>query len=119
MLLGTGHDHSADWWALGVLIYEMLTGVPPFYHKNRNMMFLNIEQAKVKWPDQAKHGISITSTAKDLILKLLKKEKNQRLGHAGGSTEVLQHPFFDEINTQELLEKKTKAPFIPEKKDLE
>ena len=43
MLLGTGHDHGADWWALGVLIYEMLCGIPPFYDKNRNMMFLKIE----------------------------------------------------------------------------
>ena len=43
MLLGTGHDHTADWWALGVLIYEMLCGIPPFYDKNRNMMFLKIE----------------------------------------------------------------------------
>lgn len=43
MILGQGHDHTADWWALGVLTYEMLTGVPPFYDKNRNMMFLNIK----------------------------------------------------------------------------
>ena len=52
IILGTGHDHTADWWALGVLTYEMLTGVPPFYDKNRNMMFLNIEKADIKWPDQ-------------------------------------------------------------------
>lgn len=34
MILGTGHDHTLDWWALGVLIYEMIVGVPPFYHQN-------------------------------------------------------------------------------------
>ena len=63
MLLGTGHDHTSDWWALGVLIYEMLTGIPPFYDKNRNMMFLNIERAQIRWPNQEKHGISVSDVA--------------------------------------------------------
>ena len=42
MLLGTGHDQTSDWWALGVLIYEMLTGIPPYYDNNRSLMFLNM-----------------------------------------------------------------------------
>ena len=67
MLLGTGHDKTSDWWALGILIYEMLTGIPPFYDKNRNVMFLNIERAKIKWPDRERHGISVSNDAKDII----------------------------------------------------
>ena len=67
ILLGTGHDQTSDWWALGVLMYEMLTGVPPFYDKNRNMMFLNIERAKLRWPDPQRHGIRISDVAKDII----------------------------------------------------
>ena len=51
IITGQGHDHTADWWALGVLTYEMLTGVPPYYDKNRNMMFLNIEKAEIRWPE--------------------------------------------------------------------
>ena len=39
ILSGTGYSKTADWWALGVLTYEMLAGVPPFYDKNRNLMF--------------------------------------------------------------------------------
>lgn len=34
MIVGSGHDHTLDWWALGVLVYEMIIGIPPFYHKN-------------------------------------------------------------------------------------
>ena len=67
MLLGTGHDHTSDWWALGVLMYEMLTGIPPFYDKNRNVMFLNIERAKIRWPDPQRHGITVSDVAKDII----------------------------------------------------
>lgn len=84
ILLGTGHDHASDWWALGVLMYEMLTGIPPFYDKNRNVMFLNIEKAKLRWPDPQRHGISVSDVAKDIIQKLLMKDKGRRLGAKGG-----------------------------------
>jgi len=53
IITGKGHNHTADWWALGVLTYEMLTGVPPYYDKNRNKMFLNIEKADIRWPEKS------------------------------------------------------------------
>ena len=34
IIIGSGHDHTLDWWALGILIYEMMIGIPPYYHKN-------------------------------------------------------------------------------------
>ena len=103
MLLGTGHDHTADWWALGILIYEMLCGIPPFYDKNRNMMFLKIEQAKLKWPNMQQHGITVSNVAKDLISKLLTKDKTKRLGAQGRGEEVLSHPFFQDIDLNMLV----------------
>jgi hypothetical protein len=48
----------------------MIIGIPPFYDKNRNKMFLNIEQAPIRWPDQQKGGISASTEAQDLILKV-------------------------------------------------
>jgi len=36
MIVGSGHDHTLDWWALGILIYEMIIGIPPFYHRNQH-----------------------------------------------------------------------------------
>ena len=39
MIVGSGHDHTLDWWAFGVLIYEMIVGMPPFYHKNQPTMY--------------------------------------------------------------------------------
>jgi hypothetical protein len=48
----------------------MIIGIPPFYDKSRNKMFLNIEQGPIRWPDQGKHGISVSQEAQDLILQV-------------------------------------------------
>jgi serum/glucocorticoid-regulated kinase 2 len=42
MIAGTGHDFTLDWWALGVLIYEMIIGIPPFYNENKHQMYFLI-----------------------------------------------------------------------------
>lgn len=39
MINGTGHDHTLDWWTVGILIYEMIVGIPPFYNSNNNIMY--------------------------------------------------------------------------------
>ena len=53
MVAGTGHDLGVDWWAVGVLLYEMLVGVTPFYNKNPQMMKSKIQSSKVVFPDKA------------------------------------------------------------------
>ena len=39
MIDGSGHDHTLDWWALGVALYEMIIGLPPFFHSNEEKMY--------------------------------------------------------------------------------
>lgn len=51
MLERKGHDKNVDWWALGILIYELLAGIPPFYNKNVNTMFQNIQYGEILWPE--------------------------------------------------------------------
>ena len=76
----TGHDKGVDWWALGVLIYEMLIGVTPFFNKNKNILLTKIKTAKVVFPDRKRYKIDYSDQMMDLIVKLLDKDKTKRLG---------------------------------------
>lgn len=67
MLIGNGHDYMVDWWALGILLYEMLVGIPPFFHRNKHRMYFLIKESPVNFPDPIKHGIDVPPLAKDLI----------------------------------------------------
>lgn len=53
MVDGTGHDFSVDWWAVGVLVYEMLIGVTPFFNRNKQVLMSKIRHSKVVFPDRA------------------------------------------------------------------
>lgn len=113
MLTATGHDFTVDWWALGVLLYEMLVGIPPFFHRNKHRMYFLIKESPVNFPDPIKHGIEISVDAKDLIKRLLDKNKKKRLGCQGDIQEILQHPFFANLDIEKLLKKQIKPPYLP------
>ena len=114
MIDSSGHNFGIDWWALGILIYEMIVGIPPFYHKNRDHMFHLIKEASIKYPDPKRHGISVSKTAQDLINKLLDKDLDKRLGNEKDFEEVLAHPWFKNINREEVLNKEIEPSFKPD-----
>ena len=58
-----GHDHALDWWAVGVLLYEMIVGLQPFYHKNRNRMFKKIKETEVVFPTRRGEGTRVSKEA--------------------------------------------------------
>ena len=98
MVTQEGHDKAVDWWAIGVLMYEMLIGVTPFFNKNKNMLLTKIKQSKVIFPDRKKYKIDYSDDLMDLIIKLLDKDKATRLGSKGDAEEILSHPFFKDLN---------------------
>jgi len=67
MVAHQGHDKNVDWWALGILIYEMLIGVTPFYNRNRNMLLMKIKNSKIIFPDKTKYRIEYSDEIVDII----------------------------------------------------
>lgn len=114
MIDESGHSYSTDWWSVGVLLYEMLIGIPPFYHKNKQKMYRMIKEKDPRFPDPTKHGIGVSEVAEDLIKKLLDKNPKGRLGCANDANEILDHPFFDEIDVDDLMDGKIKPEYVPD-----
>lgn len=80
MLLNKGHNKMVDWWTLGILLFEILIGIPPFFHKNKHKMYALIMEARVTFPNPEKHRIFISAESQDLINRLLEKNPKKRLG---------------------------------------
>ncbi|KAM7266387.1 hypothetical protein ACFE04_004284 [Oxalis oulophora] len=108
ILLGMGHGATADWWSVGIILFELLVGVPPFNAESPQLIFDNIMNRDIPWP---KVPDDLSYEATDLIDKLLTENSIQRLG-ATGAKEVKAHPFFKDINWDTLA--RQKAMFIPE-----
>lgn len=109
LLLGHGYTKSVDWWTLGVLLYEMLTGLPPFYSEDVNEMYRKILHNPLTFPPE------VQPDARDLLTRLLHREASQRLGYGPhGAAEIKSHPFFTKhIDWNQLLAKKVQPPFKP------
>ncbi|KAK4536426.1 hypothetical protein CDCA_CDCA08G2451 [Cyanidium caldarium] len=109
LLLGTGHGFAVDWWALGVVLFELLVGVPAFHGNSIRAIFSNILSGVIQWPDDADETIS--AEARDLIGRLLEQDPQRRLG-ANGAEEIKAHPFFRAVDFANIRSERPR--FVPE-----
>uniref|UniRef100_A0A0R3RFI3 Ribosomal protein S6 kinase n=1 Tax=Elaeophora elaphi TaxID=1147741 RepID=A0A0R3RFI3_9BILA len=103
-----GHTVAADWWSLGVLMYEMLTGDLPFHGSNRRETMSMILRAKLTMPQ------SLSAGAQHLLRALFKRNPANRLGCSSDDVkQIKSHPFFDTINWEKLYRREVQPPFKP------
>ena len=81
-----GHNKAVDWWAIGILIYEMLAGYPPFYDDHPFGIYQKILAGKIEFPRHADQN------ARDLVRKLLTADRTKRYGCLKDGPEVLPRP---------------------------
>jgi len=107
VLNGSRYNRTIDWWTLGVLLYEMLSGLPPFYDETPDVMYQKILHNPLVFSDV------VGTEARSILTGLLSRDPTKRLG-VNGAEEIKRHPFFlKHIDFKKLLRKKIQPPFKP------
>jgi len=104
VLDGKEYNKAVDWWSLGTLIYEMLTGLPPFYDEDVQKMYTLKMTAELTIPDY------VDDKAKDLMRKFLDRDPETRLQEP---VEIKAHPYFKGIDWEKLFRREIPPPYKP------
>jgi protein kinase A len=111
IILSKGYNKAVDWWALGVLMYEMAAGYPPFFADQPIQIYEKIVSGRVRFPSH------FSSDLKDLLRNLLQVDLTKRYGNLrNGVNDIKNHKWFQTTEWIAVYQRKIEAPFIPKVK---
>ena len=102
-----GYCKAVDWWAIGILVYEMLVGFPPFYDRQPLGIYKKVLKGHLDLP------CFLGAEAKDIIRKLLTPDVVLRLGASDDGQSILKHPFFEGVDLEGILMGRISPPWVP------
>lgn len=103
------HGVEVDYWALGVITYEMIAGIPPFYSQDQKTMFKGILKGEVKFDTKL-----FSPQCQSFIRQLLEKDPKKRLGAGGNVAAIKAHPWFAKMDWEHLINKKYDLDYKPQ-----
>ncbi|GMR34946.1 hypothetical protein PMAYCL1PPCAC_05141 [Pristionchus mayeri] len=109
VIIRQGYGKPVDWWALGIISYEFLVGIVPFFGESPEDLFSKVISEEVEYPDGEE---ALPPAAESLIKQLLEKNPIERLGSVTGAPELMAHEFFADLDFNGLL--RQKAEFVPQ-----
>ena len=98
---------AIDWWSLGALMYEMLTGLPPWYSRDRETLFNGIKHGELTFPSY------VSMQARGILKDFLCRDPLRRLGVRGSIQQIREHPFFENLDWEKLVKFQLIPPWMP------
>ena len=111
ILENKGHGKGVDWWALGTLVFEMLSGLPPYYDTNVQRMYHKILHEPLRFPKGER--LQMSEPAKDLLKNMLERKVSDRLGCIGGANDIKSSSFFEHLDFMVVLNRGYTPEFKP------
>jgi len=104
LLKGFEYGKEVDWWCLGTLIYELLYGIPPFYNQDVQVMYQDIMNKQLSFPNVK------TPETEDILKQFLQKDPEERLCDP---QLIMSNPYFSNIDWEKLKSRQITPPYVP------